>query len=102
MRLNIRRRALGGLPCYSEPSIRCNTILIIFSSPPSIPVEVNSHPVKAFVDSGAQQTISQCSSIIYVVCHIYMFLVSPECAEACGYVSANSRLLATVRLNLFI
>ena len=35
----------------------------------SIPVEVNSRPVKAFVDSGAQQTISKFS--LLSDCYIY-------------------------------
>ncbi|KAH7912959.1 hypothetical protein BJ138DRAFT_1147149 [Hygrophoropsis aurantiaca] len=50
-----------------------------------IPIEVNSTPVKAFVDSGAQQTISKCSQPCISFAYHETFPVSPECAEACGY-----------------
>jgi len=50
----------------------------------SIPVEVNGHPVKAFVDSGAQQTISE-FGLLATNSIPDGSSVSPECAEACGY-----------------
>ena len=54
----------------------------------SINVEVNSHLLKAFVDSGAQSTISK-FFFSFPRLSFTPTPVSPEAAEACGFVSIS-------------
>ena len=65
----------------------------------SIPVEVNNVPLKAFVDSGAQQTISKhlpSSPSISVPDRCLRLPVSPECAERCGIMRLLDKRFAGV------
>lgn len=97
MHWNSSRKVLEELPCSSKLFSKrgfCDLNESVYSS---IPVEVNGTPIKAFVDSGAQQTISKhsCHSDSHPAYRIRT-TVSPECAERCGIMRLLDRRFAGV------